>query len=386
MKDKKVQGKIKLQLLKKKKVEKLKEKGITLIALVVTIIILLILAGVTLNMALSGDGLFSRAKNAADKYKKAQEDEADLISEIGKEMYSEYVGEYVTGYNPTTRTDYGIGTSTSGAEAIQNFSTEEGMKWRIWDYDGTTLRIISEKPTTATLQLKDKAGYNNGVWAINEICRECYTMGGVEGITVRNLRRSDIEAVSNYDYTKYKHKSNSWEEVIGDSTGSDLIYYGQRKKYTEKYQSPAMWSNYDKTWTYKYDEKTNKTTGNKDTAEPWEQEYGSETDTGTGSTDQNTEFTQSYYAHDYKGKENEFKNSKYYDIIFTVGDGTPAGVYWLAGRYVNLLGSYCDFGLHSVEPSTDYSRVNGFIVVNSFRWFRGEGKGASPHSFYQSRV
>ena len=80
MKVRKIQEKNILQLYKKK--QKLKEKGITLIALVVTIIILLILAGVTLNMAMSGDGLFSRARNAADKYKKAQEDEAILIDEM----------------------------------------------------------------------------------------------------------------------------------------------------------------------------------------------------------------------------------------------------------------------------------------------------------------
>ena len=61
----------------KLKNEKLRERGITLIALVVTIIILLILAGVTLNMTLSQNGLFSRAQNAADQYKKAQEDEED---------------------------------------------------------------------------------------------------------------------------------------------------------------------------------------------------------------------------------------------------------------------------------------------------------------------
>ena len=86
MKVKEIQekDKINLKLQNKKKVQKLKEKGITLIALVVTIIILLILVGVTLNMAMSGDGLFSRARNAADKYKKAQEDEENIIDEISK--------------------------------------------------------------------------------------------------------------------------------------------------------------------------------------------------------------------------------------------------------------------------------------------------------------
>ena len=67
------------ELSKKKS---LQERGITLIALVVTIIILLILAGVTLNMALSDNGLFSKTQEAADKYKQAQEDEELEIEKI----------------------------------------------------------------------------------------------------------------------------------------------------------------------------------------------------------------------------------------------------------------------------------------------------------------
>ena len=63
-----------------------KEKGITLIALVITIIILLILAGVTLNTALSQNGLFQRAKIAGENYKRAESDEEKSISEIEKEI------------------------------------------------------------------------------------------------------------------------------------------------------------------------------------------------------------------------------------------------------------------------------------------------------------
>ena len=84
MKAKKIQEQEKM--FNKKKVQKLEEKGITLIALVVTIIILLILAGVTLNMAMNGDGLFSRARNAADKYKKAQDDEGKLMENLTNDM------------------------------------------------------------------------------------------------------------------------------------------------------------------------------------------------------------------------------------------------------------------------------------------------------------
>ena len=43
-----------------------RQKGITLIALVVTIVILLILAGITINMVFSEDGLIQKAQQAKD--------------------------------------------------------------------------------------------------------------------------------------------------------------------------------------------------------------------------------------------------------------------------------------------------------------------------------
>ena len=61
---------------------KLQERGITLVALVVTIIILLILAGVTLNLALGEGGIFARAKNTADRYQAAQANEQEQLSDL----------------------------------------------------------------------------------------------------------------------------------------------------------------------------------------------------------------------------------------------------------------------------------------------------------------
>lgn len=54
------------------------ERGITLIALVVTIIVLLILAGVTLNIAIDNGGLISRAKEASKEKKIG--DEKEILS------------------------------------------------------------------------------------------------------------------------------------------------------------------------------------------------------------------------------------------------------------------------------------------------------------------
>ena len=53
-------------------------KGITLIALVITIVILLILAGISIS-ALTNQGLFEKAKEAKQKYENAQKNESEIL-------------------------------------------------------------------------------------------------------------------------------------------------------------------------------------------------------------------------------------------------------------------------------------------------------------------
>lgn len=49
-----------------------KEKGITLVALVVTIVVLLILAGISLNLVLGQNGIINRAQQARDNTRAGQ--------------------------------------------------------------------------------------------------------------------------------------------------------------------------------------------------------------------------------------------------------------------------------------------------------------------------
>ena len=58
------------------------QKGITLIALVVTIVVLLILAGVSLNAIFSENGLINRAKDAQNKMNQAQENDLANLNEL----------------------------------------------------------------------------------------------------------------------------------------------------------------------------------------------------------------------------------------------------------------------------------------------------------------
>ena len=57
------------------------EKGITLVALVITIVVLIILATVSINFALSSN-LFDRAQQGADLYEGAAANESAHLSNI----------------------------------------------------------------------------------------------------------------------------------------------------------------------------------------------------------------------------------------------------------------------------------------------------------------
>ena len=63
-------------------------KAITLVALIITIIILLILAGVSLSMVLGENGLINKAQSSVDKYKESSENEQVFLNNV--EEYIKY--------------------------------------------------------------------------------------------------------------------------------------------------------------------------------------------------------------------------------------------------------------------------------------------------------
>lgn len=58
-----------------------KEKGITLVALIVTVVILIILAGVSLNLAFSDNGLIKKAEYAVNKSENSDENTQKKLNE-----------------------------------------------------------------------------------------------------------------------------------------------------------------------------------------------------------------------------------------------------------------------------------------------------------------
>lgn len=75
--------------MKKSKKQLIKnDKGITLVALVVTIVMMLILVGITMVAVLGDNGVISKAKIAGNKYEKAEIDEIQYLNELSNLMHN----------------------------------------------------------------------------------------------------------------------------------------------------------------------------------------------------------------------------------------------------------------------------------------------------------
>ena len=68
------------------------KKGITLVALVVTIVVLLILAGVSINLVLGNNGIIAKAKDAETKSAEASQNDLKGINGLVSEMEGALAG------------------------------------------------------------------------------------------------------------------------------------------------------------------------------------------------------------------------------------------------------------------------------------------------------
>ena len=98
--------------MKKDKKESIKymtknKQGITLVALVVTIIVLLILAGVTITVLMGDNGIIKKAQQAAEGTNAAVENELQGMSDLGDKMNS-ILGSTGTGENIDPETGWNL--------------------------------------------------------------------------------------------------------------------------------------------------------------------------------------------------------------------------------------------------------------------------------------
>ena len=130
--------------------KKTNERGITLISLVITIVVLLILAGVAINLAVDSDGIFGKAQEAADKWNTAiaQDKQAldDILYTLDKQ--TEATDIYVTLYTDGTLAFNTTGALQEGKTVkkeygnIANISFDSASK-NPWYADGNNTAVLT---------------------------------------------------------------------------------------------------------------------------------------------------------------------------------------------------------------------------------------------------
>lgn len=131
----------------------LKERGITLIALVVTIVVLLILAGVSVNALFGDSGIIKKAQDAQGTMNKAQEN--DKISVLLTEWEIEKVAKGIS-FEQFMKEKFGEDKVTVVNENEVIVTTESGNRYRI-KTDGTitSTKGISINKSNLTLELEE---------------------------------------------------------------------------------------------------------------------------------------------------------------------------------------------------------------------------------------
>ena len=241
----------------------LKQAGITIIALVVTIIILLILAGITISMV-SNDGILGKARNAAAVSDKSSAEEemsmylASLDIQREQEGNTERLADYLSanvgndgledflnngdgyaqvaykGHNYMVNLEDGTFTyigKTDGKgvnrhiKQILNSDNQdvpgiamveageietEDLGWKVLstNEDGT-VNLIANTNTGFEVSISGINGYTNGVKALNEICSKLYGSLEINGKKVLSARSVNVEDFYNVTYTVSRTYQNN---------------------------------------------------------------------------------------------------------------------------------------------------------------------------------
>lgn len=127
------------------------KNGITLIALIITIIILLILAGVTLNFVLGDNSIISKALLAKEKTNLAQENEINKLSDLEKELEN---------YNTSTSRTEPSASSYNTMSANEHFTGE-------YYFDGKP--IYAKTIYIDSLPNATQKSYNNNIENVDAI-------------------------------------------------------------------------------------------------------------------------------------------------------------------------------------------------------------------------
>lgn len=409
-----------------------KERGITLIALVITIIVLLILAGVSISMLTGSNGILTQAQNAKEETEKAsliEQAQTDLLgkqaenssgnvtSEALKEVLDKYFSdvpgadEITVETEITAKEEYGNykmkvsdiydgeikGSSIpAGLEigSTVNYNPSGTYTWEANYYNSPS----STSYTDVTLDSSTSGSFNINTWKVLEIDREAEkvtlvptspTTGTVRlrgaqgynnGVYLLNEACSKLygneskgitaRSMNIEDIEKYMTK-DALEDAYTYTNSSSNTQYGNQisSAYTTNRYYPSIYAK----------EKLSVIDGNKNETGigmSEQEELIEPTDDGaTSGYMRATTSIQPYQTYWYK--DSSFMQTAFKDVENSSSASNyynlimPKGTsttYWLASRCINTLSSDCSF----------HVRIVGSGFMNAYIMFYSDG---STYSF-----
>ena len=345
-------------------------KGITLVALVITIIILLILAGISIQ-AITQTNLFGQAQQAKEKMDNAQKEEndtlssyADKINEYLKEetladkvsngeieigAYVNYIPDEVTSDNQQYKELISNLATYSGNTDEEENTTEtirqEKLKWRVLDVKDGQVRLISAMPTETEIYLEYYNGYNNEVKLIDDTCSTLYN-NRILASKVQNLKIEDIQdkmkekdySKLNEDYGKvftFTTKNKYYPNILLKEKDQEITIGEEIIKGTELGQSEQN--------EYVKQEEINKQADIlKIKSTCWSK----------------------------KMEKADFDNSKYFELFINNGNKNY-DYYWLSSRFIDENNDCAEYGVYNVAPGcvmgTSFYSYSSYVNPNDDR-------------------
>lgn len=316
------------------------DKGVTLIALVITIAVLLILAGVSITAITDDSGILSRTNELSESANTSIEQNTQELNNMTNEL--DYVmNPWVQNKTEVTKK---LKSGTVTLNVGDNYTYDCGVEgytgaWKVLGAENGKLLIMSTV-NVGTLTLEGKNGYNNGISKLSEMC-EPY------GRNARSITVEDINRVTGYNPTNQ-----------GDGTiygAGEFWKYGSEVTYTASGSSTTNGNTYTGSITYEH---------------PDERKIGS--NGVTSITVKNTYY--SYYPYlltTSNSTTGECKgiptSSPAYEMIFGKATDTSASSgnnYWLASSYVYSDNKGVSFGIRSIYPE---GRMGGCRLWRSNR-------------------
>ena len=179
-----------------------KENGITLVALVITIILLLILAGISISQ-LAGSGLFEKAKKAEEESKKSQELETSILGDFENTTNECLIGKTLE--NVQTKTI---------KEAQENAMFKKDTNTIVQDIYGNKIVVPARFKVT-----NDATTVNQGIVIIDENQNEfVWIPVPSHGKVYTNLEKTEFKVVelNRYTFDGLGVKTAKNEDRIGD--------------------------------------------------------------------------------------------------------------------------------------------------------------------------